>query len=146
MLEWPDRSYFAELIRPWKVVTFLAAMTALLAGALTLEICDWDVGVTLLLGSLTYVCAPWCVAMMHAAIRRPLHAWPGGVAALALTWLVVDGAYVAYHTAVGNTMLREANLFASTPIYLFAGVAWLPRLSLREILCALASATARGSR
>jgi hypothetical protein len=131
----PDRKYFLELLRPWKLVTFLIAMCWLLYGAVTYGIADWDVGVTLIMGGLTYFCAPWSLRVILLALRKRPPRWPLWIIAdLAVAWVVVDGVYVLYHTAVGNQMFREENFRASGPIYFLAGAFWLYRGTVREFL------------
>ena len=142
----PDRAYFAELLRPWKLATFAIAMALLLFGAVYMRIGDWDIGVTLLMGTLTYATAPTVArTLVRAALERP-RGWPVAVlVALAVAWLVIDGDYVAYHTLVGNPIYREDNARASTPIYFMAGVFWLYRGSVAEMLANLRAIRARGS-
>ena len=132
---YPDKAYFRELIRPWKLLTFCIAMALLLYGALNLGIGDWDVGVTLLMGCLTYLLAPWSVYIFVSAVRyRPSFWYLQIVAAIIAGIFVVDWAYMLYHTMVGNVTFRSANLYASAPIYIMAGVFWLYRGSLKELL------------
>ena len=50
---YPDKGYYLELNRLWKLVSFAVAMSLLLYGAVNYEIADWDVGITLLMGVLT---------------------------------------------------------------------------------------------
>lgn len=131
----PDRAYLAELCRPWKLVTFAVGMSWLLYGALSYEIPDWDVGISLLMGGLTYLCAPWSVATILATAR--IRAWPwicASVVALFVAWVVVDGIYVLYHSYMGNQMFRLENFYASTALYFLAGSIWLYRGSVREFL------------
>lgn len=140
----PDAAYWSELTRPWKLFTFTVAMALLLYGALVYDVSDWDVGVTFIMGILTYVSAPWVVETL-ATVLRPrggLRAlprdWPLRIcAALLVTWFVVDGAYWLWHTAVGNVMLRQENLIVSSLIYLMAGLFWLYRGTLRELMANL---------
>jgi hypothetical protein len=131
----PDRAFFRELLRPWKLGTFAVAMALLLAGAVRYRVSDWDVGITILMGSLTYLCAPWSVRVLVVCLReRPrLAAW-WVLLSLGVAWAVIDGAYVAYHTLRGNAMLREWNLGLSSALYFMAGTFWLYRGSLRELL------------
>ena len=113
-------------------------MALLLYGALVYQISDWDVGVTLLMGTLTYLSAPWCVRTLLISLRDRPRGWPLQVlAALFVAWSVVDGDYTAYHTALGHQMFRRENALASTPLYFLAGFAWLYRGSLRELLAEL---------
>jgi len=139
----PDGAYFAELGRPWKLGTLAIALGLLLWGALVLEISDWDVGVTLIMSALTYLTAPWSVRLIWDALRRRPPRWPLWLLAAGATcWFVVDGAYAAWHGAVGNQMLRDANAWASTPLYLMAGVVWSWRGSVAELIEALRAALA----
>jgi hypothetical protein len=131
----PDRAYFRECLRPWKLGTFAVAMALLLTGAVVYRVSDWDVGITIVMGSLTYLCAPWSVRVLIVCVReRPRGAAWWMVASLSVAWVVVDGVYVAYHTLVGNRMLRGWNLLLSSALYFMAGIFWLYRGSLRELL------------
>lgn len=134
----PNRQDVQEWRRPCKLATFGFAMAWLLYGAVAYGIADWDVGVTLLMGSLTYLCAPWSLRVLLAALRNRPPYWPLWiVAAVGVAWVVVDGVYVLYHTTVGNTMFRADNARASFPIYFMAGAVWLYRGTVREFLANL---------
>ncbi|MBI5327099.1 MAG: hypothetical protein HZB80_02235 [Deltaproteobacteria bacterium] len=134
----PDRRYIAELTRPWKVLSLAAGMAWLLFGALNYGISDWDVGISLLMGGLTYLCAPWSVRVILHYIRiRPSY-WPLWIGvAVAVALFVIDGVYVLYHTIVGNQMLRRENFYASTALYFLAGTIWLYRGSLHNFIADL---------
>ena len=131
---WPDRAALRELLRPWKLASFLIAMAALLYGAVNFHIGDWDVGVTLLMGTLTYVLAPWAVLVIGSAVRyRPRGWWAHVALALLVAVLVVDTSYVVYSELAGNRQDREGNFRASFPLFFLAGMCWLYRGSLREM-------------
>jgi len=131
----PDRAYAQELVRPWKLVTFCMAMMVLLYGAIFLGIKDWDIGVTLLMGGLTYLMAPWSVYVVLSAIRyRPDYWYLQILAALIAGVFVVDWVYMAYHGIVGNPTYRDANFWASAPLYFLAGAVWLYRGSAKQFL------------
>jgi hypothetical protein len=131
----PDRIYLTELARPWKLVSFAIGMAWLLYGALNYEIPDWDVGISLLMGGLTYLCAPWSVATILVGFRYRPRGWLlASAAALLVAWAVVDGVYVLYHTLMGNPMFRIENFYASSALYFVAGSIWLYRGSTREFL------------
>ena len=132
---WPDKRYFAELFRPWKLVTFAIGMAWLIYGALNYNIGDWDIGISLIMGTLAYVCAPWSVGVILTSIRDRSRLWPLWVlAALLPAWFTVDGSYVLYHSAMGNQMLRAENFWTSSVFYFMAGCLWLYRGSLRQFL------------
>lgn len=134
----PDAAALRELRRPWKLATFAIAMALLLYGALHFHIGDWDVGVTLLMGTLTYVLAPSGALAVAVAVReRSARGLLDLLVAAALAWFVIDGVYMAWHLAMDNPIYRADNAMASTPIYCMAGLFWLYRGSLRELLANL---------
>lgn len=130
----PDRAYGRKLLRPWKLASFCVGMAWLLYGALNYQIGDWDVGISLVMGGLTYLCAPWTVMVLARCLReRPSH-WPWGITlALLVAWAVIDGSYVAYNTLLGHPMLRYENFCASSALYFLAGVGWWYRGSLADL-------------
>ncbi len=110
-------------------------MSWLLYGAIFYNIQDWDIGVTVLMGGLTYLMAPWSVYIILSATRyRPKFWYLHIVTALIAALFVVDWAYMAYHTIVGNQTFRDANFYASAPLYFMAGAVWLYRGSVKEFL------------
>ena len=138
---WPDRAAIRELRRPWKLASFCPAMALLLYGAVNFGIGDWDVGVTLLMGSLTYALAPWSVLVIGSALRYRRRGWWAHVLwALLVAVLVVDTSYALYHSLAGNRQDREGNFRASFPLYFLAGMAWLYRGSLRSLVIDLRQA------
>jgi uncharacterized protein len=116
-----------EWLRPWKLATLAIGVGLMIAGVDFYRISDWDVGISILMPLLTYLCAPWCVRVFFGGRFR---LYP---AALFWTWFTVDGIYWWYHRFVGNDMLRVENLHTSTPLFLFMGCVWLYRGSLREL-------------
>jgi hypothetical protein len=131
----PIQQYFSELVRPWKLLSFGVGMAWLLYGARSYGISDWDVGISLIMGGLTYLCAPWSVRLiLHCLRYRPRFWGLWIVAALFVAWIVVDGLYVLYHTTIGNQMLRLENFYASSALYFLAGAIWLYSGSLRDFL------------
>lgn len=131
----PDRAYFVEIVRPWKLVSFAIGMVWLLFGALNYGIADWDVGISILMGWFTYLCAPWSVRVILVCIRDRLRYWLlWMIAALIVALAVVDWLYVVYHTAMGNQMFRLENFYASSALYFLAGAIWLYRGTFQEFL------------
>ncbi len=131
----PPQQYLSELFRPWKLFSLGVGMAWLLYGARNHGISDWDVGISLIMGGLTYLCAPWSVRVTLHCLRYRPRVWGLWiVAALFVAWIVVDGVYVLYHTAMGNQMLRIENFYASSALYFLAGAIWLYSGSLRDFL------------
>lgn len=131
----PIQQYLAEFVRPWKLFSFVVGMAWLLYGASNYGISDWDVGISLIMGGLTYLCAPWSVRVtLHCFRYRPRFWGLWIAAALFMAWIVIDGVYVLYHTAMGNQMLRLENFYASSALYFLAGAIWLYSGTLRDFL------------
>jgi hypothetical protein len=118
----------AEWLRPWKLASFAVGMAWLIWGAVTLDIGDWDIGVSILMGGFTYLLAPCCARIV---MRRHWKILP---IALFFWWWCVDGVYMAWHLAVGNPTFRDANFYASSCLFWLCGFIWLPKASLRQIV------------
>ena len=117
----------ADLLQPWKLVTLAAGLVWLLYGALTYHFADWDVGVSLIMAGLTYVSAPWCAR----AVRYRKWRLIAGV--IIAWWFCVDGSYSLWHTIAGNSMMRDANITASSALFWLCAVIWMPIGSIRSI-------------
>lgn len=131
----PDKEYFLELRRPWKLVTFAIGMSWLLYGALAYNISDWDIGISLIMGGLTYVCAPWSLYIILNAIRYRPRGWQFHlIAAFLPAIFAVDWSYWLYHSAMGNTMIRWENFKVSSALYFICGSIWYYRGSLRDLV------------
>jgi hypothetical protein len=138
----PDHCYLSELLRPWKLITFALGMAWLIYGARVYGICDWDVGISLIMGGLTYAFAPWSVLVLHQALRYRRKGWGvQTVAALLPAMFAVDWVYWLYHTAMGNRMLRWENFKVSMALYFICGIAWCYQGSLKELCRELAHTT-----
>jgi hypothetical protein len=131
----PDRAYIAELVRPWKLLSFAFGMGWLIFGALNYGISDWDVGISLIMAGLAYLSAPWSMGTILTGVRYRQRNWILKIGlVLFVAWVVVDGVYYLYHSVMGNQMFRMENFYASSALYFLAGSIWLYRGSLREFL------------
>ncbi len=130
----PDKAYFRELRRPWKLASFGLGMAWLFYGAVAYGVSDWDIGVSIIMGSITYIFAPWSVYQLHLIIRvRPRNFIPHLIAALLPAFLAVDWSYWLYHTIAGNRMLRWENFKTSMALYFICGMIWYYRGSLQKM-------------
>ena len=136
-------SYFyapAEYLRPWKFATFAFGVALMITGAIFTPAPDWDVPISLIMPTITYLTSPCSV---RALIDRR---WRHLPLALFFTWLSVDGAYAIYwhfrDPFVLETM-RSANAPISLILYGLCGMFWLYRGSLRDLLRDIRSAVAR---
>jgi hypothetical protein len=114
----------AEYLRPWKLLTLLAGVGLLVAGALSYGAPDWDIPISLIMAALAYLTAPWS---MRVIVERRWKYWPGMIA---ITWFSVDGCYWAYwqfKDPAALDLMRSANFLASLSLYGLCGVLWLYR-------------------
>lgn len=142
----PDSTYFRELLRPWKLATFGVGMSGLLYGALVYGISDWDVGISFIMGGLTYIFAPWTVHVLVNAMKQRPPMWPFHVlGALLPAMFAVDWSYWLYHTAVGNRMIRWENFKVSSALYFICGLLWYYRGSLCDMVNEVKKAGNKGT-
>lgn len=131
----PGKADLSELSRPWKLFTFGIGMLWLLYGAVCYGICDWDIGISVIMGGLTYAFAPWSVRTISTAIRQRPHVWPLRIAvALVPALFTVDWVYWLYHSVVGNQMLRWENFKVSMALYFICGTLWCYYGSLSDMI------------
>ena len=117
-----------EYLRPWKLVSYACGLGILFFGAWNYRYDDWDYGVSLVMGGVTYLTAPWGLRTLR---RRE---WGKVPAAMFCYWLAVDGSYVAYNAMVGRPVsheIRVANFWASTCLYALCAWIWEPDVDLR---------------
>jgi len=122
------------MMRPWKLITLALGLAVLVAGAYYEQLADWDVGVSLVMGILTYLTAPFVVRTLY---RLDWHRIP---LALLLAWFSIDGSYWLYNEVAGHPYVREANALASTPLYFIMGLVWLWDGTLTQLRAAIAAA------
>jgi hypothetical protein len=129
------RAEVREWRRPWKLALLAIGMAWLVYGATNYNFSDWDLGISFLMGPLAYLLAPWSIRTLYEALRAPRRARVGGVLlALFFGWFTVDGVYVAYHTLMGNEMVRWANFLASSMLFLLGGAVWAWRGSVADFI------------
>ena len=86
----------------------------------------------MLMGTLTYLMAPWSVYIIFSAIRYRAQYWYLHIMAAFIARLFVVGwVYMLYHSLVGNQTYRAANFYVSMPLYFVAGAFWLYRGTLK---------------
>ena len=101
----------AEYLRPWKLITFAAGVTLLIAGSYFYDAPDWDIPISLIMAGLAYLTAP---VSMRIILERKWKQFP---LMLFYTWFTVDGSYACATTRI---LLRsgrvETDLRAREPI------------------------------
>ena len=130
-----------EYLRPWKLLSLACGIALLVAGAYYYEAIDWDVPISLIMATLTYLTAPWS---MRVILERRWKQWP---LMLLVTWFTVDGSYAIYWhftNPVALEVMRGANWPASLSLYWTCGVIWLYRGSLADLLSETKQAVRQG--
>jgi hypothetical protein len=120
-----------EYARPWKLFSFAVGLSLLIVGAFYVSAPDWDLPISVIMASLTYLTAPWALRVF---LTRRWRLWP---LALLATWFSVDGCYWiywSYNDPLALAEMRSANFPASLSLYLICGLLWLYRGSLRELV------------
>ena len=110
-----------ESRRPWKLFTFLVGTGLLIAGSFFYQAPDWDVPVSIIMATFTYLTAGWS---MRVILERRWRHWP---VMLFYAWFCVDGSYALYWSIVDPEALafmRSANAPASLCLYLACGLVW----------------------
>jgi len=104
---------------PWNLVTLAIGVALLLLGAGYAP--DWDVPISLIMASFSYLTASWS---MNVMVRRQWRKFP---LMLFFTWWTVDGCYALYWyfvDPVALELMREVNWPASLALYWACGVVW----------------------
>jgi len=119
-----------EYKRPWKLVLLSLGLVLLIVGSFYYDVPDWDIPISIIMALLTYVTAPWCMRVILN------FKWKHFPLMIFLTWLSVDGSYWVYwkfKNPIVLPMLRDANFFASLPLYGICGLVWYYRGSLKDL-------------
>ena len=125
-----------EYLRPWKLVTLAIGIGILIVGANIERLPDWDTGISVVMGILTYFTAPWSVRVV---IERR---WRWLPLALLYAWIAIDLSYFAWNWHLGpefTDIVRQANMWPSTCLYFLCGFLWLYRGSLRDLAANVAA-------
>jgi hypothetical protein len=121
----------SEYFRPWKLITLIIGIGLLIAGSYYYPAPDWDIPVSLIMATLTYLAAPWSIRVIYERKWRFLPL------AIFATWFAVDGCYAIYwhfRDPAALEMMRVANFPASLSLYLLCGMIWLYRGSVKKML------------
>lgn len=127
-------SLIYEYIRPWKIVTLVLGISLLILGSHYYPAPDWDVPISLIMGLLAYLMAPWSLRVI---VERQ---WKYVPLMLFYTWFTVDGCYWLYwryKNPVALEQMRDANFLASLSLYGMCGLIWYFKGSLKQFFKAL---------
>ena len=131
----PNKIIVSELLveykRPWKLFSLACGIALLIVGSFYYQAPDWDIPISLIMATLTYLTASWS---MRVILERQWRHFP---LMLFYTWVSVDGCYWLYwhlKDPVALELMRDVNFFASLSLYGMCGLIWLYNGSLKELL------------
>lgn len=118
-------SYWSFLLRPWKLVSFVVLALAITLPAPFMDISSWDVPICVGQSILSFVFAPWAIAVLARAARSRR---PTLEAALALCVLFVISCWAVevYILVRDGSYMRDwdYNYLASPPSFIAVGLLW----------------------
>ncbi len=132
------KKYIHELFRPWKLATFSFALGYYIWGAYYYKCPTWDVPVSIIMGTLTYIFSPWTVNSIYYLIqKRPKH-WLGKLLiCTAVIYACASASYELYnwrHLGYWPPPTYWVNLYYSSLLFFAAGMLWRFEGTLRESL------------
>lgn len=116
------------MLQPWKLITLAIGLIILVCGSYYEQAPDWDVGISLTMGICAYLYAPKFILTIY---RKDWWSLPPE---LCSAWFSIDGAYWMYNYFMHHPYVREANIIASTPLFLLCGILWAYDGSLKDML------------
>lgn len=132
--------YLIELIRPWKLITFLIGLVLLIYGAITLNFPDWDVPISIIMAFLTYLTAPMVVNVLISSLRRQnKHPIIYSLLALIIAFFVIDSSYVIYNSFFNHLYFRRENFIVSACLYFMCGFFWHYNGTMKELFNLISS-------
>jgi hypothetical protein len=120
-----SRTYWHFLAEPWKVATFIAGAALITLVAPYTGDPTWDYVDGLFMSVLCFTTAPWVVATLYFGLHR--QARPDETYAAVCAWLFSASWSYDLYLVLRDGHYPEtwfANLFASSVIYLCAGLFW----------------------
>lgn len=105
------------------LLTFAIGLSMLIYGVVAYRLPDWDIGVSLVMATLTYLSAPWVVSVISKfkdiSVLKLF-------TVVFLIWISVDGCYWAYWSIVNPDALvmREHQYLTSLCLYMMCGMFW----------------------
>ena len=130
----PLSASLAECRRPWKLATFAIGLGLLIVGSYLIPAPDWDIPISVIMASFTFLTAGWS---MHVMVERRWRQW---LLMIFVTWWCIDGCYALYWSFVDPralSFMREANWPASLSLYWMCGLVWYWDGTLIELFRAI---------
>lgn len=128
-------NYFIELLRPWKILTFLFGLFLLIYGANVLDFPDWDISISIIMATLTYLTASNVVNIIIFSIKqKTIYSIFYILLALSVAFFAIDSSYVIYHSFFNHLYFRKENFIVSTCLYFICGFVWHYNGSMKDLL------------
>ena len=102
----------------WNLATLVIGIGLLIAGSFYYDAPDWDIPISLIMASFSYLTAAWS---LNVLVKREWRMFP---LMLFFTWWTVDGCYALYwyfKNPVALDLMRDANWPASLALYWACG-------------------------
>ncbi len=119
------KEYIRFLFVPWKIVTFLIALTGMVAIAPYSGDPTWDHLDAFFMSVLTFAGAPWAVGALYKSFKGKMP-WRQTFVAFCVWMFSVSWSYDLYILFRDGRYPAEwlANMFASSTLYIPAGLLW----------------------
>ena len=135
--EFDIKTYFRELIRPWKLCSFFIALGYYIWGACHYKTPTWDVPISIIMSTLTYLIAPRTVDVIYYVVTyRP----PKWISVLVMCGVVIyscaSGSYELYNLwniGYWPPPTYWVNLYYSSLMFIAAGMLWRFKGTLKDL-------------
>jgi uncharacterized membrane protein (UPF0136 family) len=99
---------------PLNLAALAIGLIILVSGSYIEQLPDWDVGISLIMGVMTYFAAPFVIKSILT--RKHL------ILAFVAYWITVDTSYVMYNSYLHHPFFRTENLIVSTLLFFIFGL------------------------
>jgi hypothetical protein len=119
-------NYWSFLFRPWKLATLVVLTLAITLPAPYMNISSWDVSICLGQSALSFLLAPWAVAVLVRAGRARKPSLESLLALCALLAVSCWGVEIYILIRDGGSYMRDwnYNYLASPPSFIGVGLLW----------------------
>jgi len=121
-----------EYTRPWKLLSLIAGLAFLIFDSIYSKIMDWDIPISVIMGIVTYITAPWSLRVI---VERRWKCFP---IMLFAVWFSIDGCYCLYwyytDPFVLKMMRSYINFFTCLFLYVTCALIWYYQGSLQELV------------
>jgi hypothetical protein len=129
------QSYCHELLRAWKIFSFIIGLSFLLYGAWAWDFSDWNWLNSLVMALLTYLLAPWTAMQLRSVWVRKNRFWQRNTFLALFFWiLTVDTSYTISNHLMHYPVFHLANFPASSVLFFTCGFFWSYQSTLNNLI------------